>query len=136
MYLYEVLIKDSSIEGKGVFAAGLINKDSIVWKFDSSSDKIMSKEEFSLLDRVSQEEIEKVGYLSPFSGNWIYPSENDPARFTNHHASKNNLSVVFDISISNEPVFVANREIAPGEELLVNYKEFDDFVKLEKPFWL
>lgn len=124
MYLTKITAKDSPIEGKGVFSLEDISKDSVVWKFDSSHDQSMSPAEFDQLDEDSKIALLRVAYLSKKSNRYVYPPEGDPARFTNH-SETNNLSVVSDESISEEPIFMANRDIRAGEELTVNYTEFD-----------
>ncbi len=136
MYLYKTEAKQSTIEGKGVFTLEHISKDFVVWKYEPIHDLSLSEKEFELLSEEKKKELEKVGYLSPASGTWIYPPENDPARYTNHSAENNNLSVVFDQTISPEPFFKANRDIVIGEELIVNYLEFDDYIKQTKPEWI
>lgn len=136
MYLCKVEVRDSNIEGKGVFITESTVKGSVVWKFNSGSDKSMTQVEYTALNEESKREMEKVGYLSPSSGLWIYPSEDDVARYTNHSTLHNNLSVKFDSEISPEVFFIANRNIGEGEELIVNYLEFDEFIKNTKPDWI
>jgi len=125
MYLTKVSVRESKISGKGVFSLEDIKKDSIVWKFEPTHDKSLSIEEFDKLDDVSKTNLLRVAYLSSITNRWIYPPDGDSALFTNH-SEANNLSVVFDKSISEEPVFKANRDIKVGEELTVNYLEFDN----------
>lgn len=133
MYIVPIEIKESQINGKGVFTTGKIFKGKMVWKFDSGNDKTLSIDQFNALDNKSRARLERIAYLSPSSNRYVYPSENDPARFTNH-STKNNLSVVFNSDISEEPYFVANRDIQIGEELTNNYLEFD---KKENPLeWI
>lgn len=136
MYLVKVSVKNSQIEGKGVFADEDIAQGDIVWKFDPQHDLTISQEDFERLDKNMQSEIRKIGYMSPTSNNWVYPPEDDPARFTNHSDSSNNLSVVFDRHISDEPIFIVNKDIEKGEELTNNYIEFDDAIKNVKPAWM
>jgi hypothetical protein len=124
MYLVKIAVKKSDIEGKGVFALEDIKKGSITWKFDPLSDKSLAPREFEALDAKTRETLLRVAYLSPTSHRWVYPSQNDSASFTNH-SKKNNQSVIFDESISEEPFFQANRDIKMGEELTVDYGEFD-----------
>jgi SET domain-containing protein len=124
MYLTKISVRDSAIEGKGVFATEDIRKNSIVWKFDHTHDQSLSPDEFDRLDTSSKTELLRVAYLSPNSNRWVFPPDEDPARFTNH-SEKNNLSVVFDDSISEEPIFIANKDIRAGDVLTVNYSEFD-----------
>ena len=135
MYLLPVEIKESKVHGKGVFVLVKISKGQIVWKFDASHDKVMSVAEFGALDSNHQSELKRVAYLSPTSNRYIYPPENDSARFTNH-SSSNNLSVLVDQKISEEPYFIANRDIHSGEELTNNYTEFDESIKAYKPEWI
>ncbi|MFA6017966.1 MAG: SET domain-containing protein-lysine N-methyltransferase [Patescibacteria group bacterium] len=136
MYIFKTLITKSGIEGSGVFADQDIPKESIVWKFDPDHDLTLSLEDFEKLSPGIKAEVRKVGYASPTSGRWVYPPKNDPARYTNHSETSNNLSVVLDPNISNEPFFTANKEIAKGTELTVNYKEFDDSIKHAIPDWM
>ena len=136
MYLLNVEIRKSEIEGKGVFSLEDIEKGSIVWRFDPRHDLSITQGDFEKLNLEKKEEIEKTGYLSPVSKKWIIPPKNDPAFFTNHSSSKNNLSAVYDSKISPEPFFIANKDIWKGEELIVNYLEFDEFIKKNKPQWI
>lgn len=124
MYLVKITVGDSKIEGKGVFAGEDIKEGVITWKFVASHDKVLSREEFEALDKKTRKNILRVAYLSPITDRWIYPDPEDPASFTNH-SKENNQSVVFDKTVSEEPFFKANRDIKTGEELTVNYGEFD-----------
>ena len=81
-------------------------------------------EDFDKLNDKIKGSLLRIAYLSPKTSRWAYPSEEDPAQFTNH-SEKNNLSVFFDEAVSEEPFFTANRDIPVGEELTVNYTEFD-----------
>lgn len=136
MYLFNITIKDSKIQGKGVFVLESIPKGSVVWKFYPGKDKSMTQNEFESLAEENKRTIEKVGYLSPISGIWIYPAENDLARYTNHSINNSNLSASINEGISSEIFFIANRNINKDEELLVNYLEFDEFIKNTKPNWI
>lgn len=90
----------------------------------------MSQEQFARISDTHKAAIQKTGYLSPWSNMWVFPLLNDPAQYTNHKAD-NNLSVKFDPRVSGEPYFVANRDIAKGEELTNNYLEFDKIILME-----
>lgn len=135
MYLINVEVKESPINGKGVFALQKISKGEVVWKFDPSHDKILTVERFEELTKDEQESLKRVAYLSGSSGKYVFPPENDPALYTNH-SRDNNLSVLVDENISPEPYFVANKDIEIGEELTNNYTEFDDALKQDKPSWV
>jgi hypothetical protein len=65
---------------------------------------------------------------------YVYSPENDPALFTKH--SNNNLSAVFDNSVSDGPFFVVNKEINIEKEITNNYLEFDDAIKNYKLEWM
>lgn len=66
--------------------------------------------------------IERYAYLSTANGKYVYCI--DDARFMNHSSVKNNLDIV---PFPGEPETrgVANRDIQQGEEILINYREFD-----------
>lgn len=136
MYLRKAEIKTSGIEGKGVFALEGIGAGEIVWKFDPSHDQTLSIQEYEALDDAMKANIRKIGYVSPTSGMWVYPPKDDPARFTNHSETDNNLTAKFDSHVSGEPFFVAKRTITAGEELTVNYVEFDASIKQGRPEWM
>jgi len=138
MYLVSISAKESIIEGKGVFAEQDIKKGEIVWKFVEGHDKTVSLDEYALLGAEAREYLDKVAYLSATSHQYIFPPEDDPALYTNHDAEHHNLSVVVDPHVSDEPFFVANRDIAKGEELTNNYHEFDEAIKMKEaiPSWL
>jgi hypothetical protein len=95
-------------------------------------------EDYEKLDGEEKKYMEKVAYLSASSGKYIFPPENDPALYTNHNPTSNNLTVVMDSEVSPEPHFVANKDILPDEELTNNYLEFDAAIPTQgsKPDWL
>jgi hypothetical protein len=134
MYIILVKVKKSVIAGKGVFTQQDIAKDGIVWLFKGGYDIRLDNNHYSILSSEEKLYLDKVGYLSPWSGFWVHPPKGDPAEFTNHSLN-NNLSVKFDKNISPEPYFYANRNIASGEELTNNYNEFDEITILAKPSW-
>lgn len=135
MYIIPVEIKQSSIDGKGVFAKNTIQKDAIVWQYTEGHDKRMSAQAFDEQDSATKEALERTAYLSPTSGVWVIPPEDDPACYTNH-SSHPNTTVVIDHTISDEPLFIANRDIQAGEEITNNYLEFDENTKPESSSWL
>lgn len=136
MYLRIVAIKQSGIEGKGDFTEEDIIEGNIVWKFNAQHDHALPVENYEKLNETDKADIRKVGYVSPTSSKWVYPPDGDPARFTNHSETNNNLTAKFDRTISCEPLFVANRDITQGEELIVNYVEFDASIQQGRPIWM
>jgi SET domain-containing protein len=135
MYVTKIEARESGIDGKGVFALEPIPKGTVVWKFDPNHDKTISREAFDASYEATQTELKHIAYLSKNTNRWIFPPENDPARYTNH-SKENNLSVVLDESISEEPFFIANRDIATDEELTNDYLEFDQFSLTAESPWL
>ncbi len=135
MYLIPIEARVSEINGRGVFTLEKIPKGKMVWKYVPEHDSSMSVEEFNNLNEESKMEIDRIAYLSTVSNKYIYPPEGDPARFTNH-SKDNNLTVVFDKGVSEEPLFMANRDIEIGEELTNNYLEFDPNITENQPEWI
>jgi SET domain-containing protein len=136
MYLVPVEVKGSSINGKGVFAKSNIKKGSIAWQYTEGHDKKMTVKDFDNLDNATKKSLQRVAYLSPTTGLWVMPPDEDPACYTNHNPNSNNTTVQFDPKISDEPVFVANRDIKAGEEITNNYLEFDKNTKPKSFDWL
>jgi SET domain-containing protein len=134
MYIIPVTLQNSPIDGKGVFASQDIKKGTIVWQFTKGHDLMITVEQFAKATKEEKELLHHSAYLSPWSGYWICPPENDPAHFTNHSA-QHNLSTRYDSQVSPEPYFVANRDIAAGEELTNNYHEFDRITQETNPTW-
>lgn len=135
MYLIPVEVKASPIDGNGVFTLQDIPAGKVVWKFDPSHDKTLTQDAFTALTEEEKEALKRIAYLSKHTGRWVYPPSDDPARYTNH-SDTNNLSVMVDESISEEPLFVANRAITKGEELTNNYREFDTFAENLEADWV
>lgn len=122
MLVVKTIMKQSSIEGFGLFAAEKIPKGTSVWKYDPRFDLSFDPKEVEMWDQLQKDLIVRYAYLSTDSGKYIYCT--DDARFMNHSSTKNNLDVVpFD----GEPETrgVANRDIEAGEEILINYRTFD-----------
>lgn len=136
MYTIPVEICESTIDGKGVFAKDNIKKGSIVWQYTESHDKKMTKEEFESLDEPTKIALQRTAYLSPTTDMWVAPPEDDPACYTNHDPTNYNTGVIVDEEISEEPLFIATRDIAAGEEITNNYLEFDKNSIPEKFEWL
>lgn len=136
MYIVSIEVKESPIDGKGVFAKEDIAKGSIVWQYTEGHDKKMTVDEFNELDKSTKKALQRIAYLSPTSGLWVRPPDNDPACYTNHDPETSNTTVEVDSAVSDEPIFVANRNIRAGEEITNNYTEFDSNSIPEKFEWL
>ena len=134
MYTVKIKVRTSDIEGKGVFAAEKVSKGKIVWLYDSGKDLAVTQEEFAKFDQDKKDWFHHSAYLSPWTGLWICPPENDASNYTNHGAG-NNLTAQYDPSVSSEPFFIANRDIEVGEEITNNYHEFDTLTRATNPEW-
>lgn len=134
MYTIKVSVQRSTIDGNGVFAGEAIKKGTIVWLFNSTKDLSVTQAEFAEFDDAKKEWFYHSAYLSPWTGLWICPPKDDASNYTNHSVD-NNLTVRYDASVSSEPYFVANRDIAEGEEITNNYYEFDEITRTQKPDW-
>ena len=124
MYVVPIEVRLSDIDGQGVFALQNIAQGRVVWQFVPAHDKSMTPNERAKLSEEQRTALDRIAYLSTESHTYIFPPDEDPARYTNH-SENNNLSVRIDKQISPEPFFFANRDIIKGEELTNNYKEFD-----------
>jgi SET domain-containing protein len=134
VYTVSVRVDKSEIDGKGVFSNEMIPAGATVWLFKDGHDIKLSQSDYHKLPDLKKKSIENTGYLSPWSGYWVFPPDNDPAQYTNH-SKQNNLTVIFDKTFSSEPYFVSNRDIEIGEELTNNYYEFDEITQRLKPSW-
>lgn len=114
--------KPSNIQGIGVFADEKIGKGTVVWKFDPRFDIYFDPEEVERMPAVQQKFLKKYAPLSTSSKKYIYSI--DDSRFTNHSSVKNNTDII-DSSREPESIAIANRDIKTGEEILVNYLDFD-----------
>ncbi len=122
MLTVKTSVRQSDIEGMGLFAEEKISKGTAVWKYDPRFDISFDVQEVEKLPILQKELVQRYAYLSTESGKYIYCI--DDARFMNHSSVKNNLDV---LPFPGEPETrgVANRDIEIGEEILINYRTFD-----------
>ena len=118
MLLVKTKIGKSKIHGIGLFADQFIPKGTLVQKFMSGFDLIISREEVSKLSEPSKEQFLKYAYKNK-KGNYILCF--DDTRFLNHSDNPNLIS-----DDPNEEIDIAARNIEKGEELTVNYRDFDE----------
>ena len=101
----DVAVKDSKIEGKGVFAARDFKKGEVVLKWDTSNE--LSKEE---VDNISEDEKR---YVTHLDGKYVLMPA--PERYVNHSCEANTTAENF--------CDVAVRDIKEGEEITADYEE-------------
>lgn len=119
MLRVKTTIGPSSIHGTGLFADQLIPKGTVTWEYDPKLDVSITKEELDKLPQPSKDYFLYYSYYDKERDIYVLPT--DALRFINHSedASKRNIDSTPDKD-------VANRDIMPGEELLCDYRLFDD----------
>ena len=103
----DVVVKESKIEGKGVYAARDFKKGEVVMRWDTSN----------VLDEKEANEVPEhlKRYLSPYHGKFLL--QKPPARYVNHSCDPNTKVV-------NECSDVAIRDIKKGEEITSDYSVY------------
>lgn len=116
MFLIDVYLDRSSIEGIGVFCKSAIAKGEMLWKFDPLIDRLIP------VDFYERQE----GPLKAFLDRYCYPSRADPAYivFEGDDARYMNHSDHPNCDISDERAMYALRDIAAREELTCDYNIF------------
>lgn len=118
MLLVRTKIGFSKIQGIGLFADQFIPKGTMVQRFIPGIDVEINEGELERLAVSARKQILHYAYRHKKTGNYILCS--DDARFLNH---SENPSLIGDSS--GEEIDIAARDIQSGEELTVNYKDFD-----------
>ena len=121
MLMVKTRVCSSSVHGLGLFAAEPIRKGTIVWKFTPGLDIVMRPEDLSGWPREVRDFFGHYAYLSKRTRRYVLHADN--ARFQNHSDTPNLLSV--PVSGQVEDLDIAYRDIACGEELTTNYRDFD-----------
>jgi len=116
MFLIEVYLDRSPIEGIGVFTKHPLASGELIWRFDPVIDRLIPREFYEA----------QQGPLRAFLDRYCYPSRTDPSqlvyegddsRYMNHADGPN-------CDISDEKAMYTYREIRAGEELTCNYGVF------------
>ncbi|MCB1085861.1 MAG: SET domain-containing protein [Verrucomicrobiae bacterium] len=123
MTLVRIEIGQSAIHGIGCFAKEPIKKGQMVWRFDEQFDRVLKKEFVNSLPAGAKENLLTYAYVSKTTGDYILSS--DDTKFTNHSNTPNISCFVPDGCTGNELVCFANQDIAIGEEMTNDYRDFD-----------
>ena len=116
MLLVKTKLKPSGVHGLGVFAAEFIPKGTRVWEFREGFDSRLSEEFVASLPEPAQSTLRH--YSALWGGGYVVSA--DDARFLNQSETPN-------LKTFAEPdMDVALRDIQIGEELLEDYREFDE----------
>lgn len=107
----------SAIEGVGVFAAEPIAAGSVVWRLEENLDLMLADRDLQRLPPLQREFLERYGYPH-MTREGITVLEFDNGRFMNHAEAPNT-------DFTDPDTGWAIRDIAAGEEITCNYREFD-----------
>jgi SET domain-containing protein len=121
MLLVPTRLAPSPIHGFGVFAHAPIAKGTPVWRFTSGLDMAFSPDIVPALLPHVQEFFAHYGYLDRNVKRIVLCF--DDARFVNHSETPN---VGTDYAQDAYGLDVALRDIAAGEELTMDYEEFEE----------
>ena len=116
MMLIPCYLAPSAIEGLGVFTSEAIAKGDPVWRFDDRFDRMIPKADISDAAEHVRLFIERYGYDMPGWPDHL-ALDADEGRFMNHTEAPN-------LDFSAPDVGYALRDIAVGEELTCDYREF------------
>src|SRR3954468_20070428 len=120
MLLVPTRLAQSTIHGLGVFAAAPIAQGTPVWRFAKGLDMEFSIDIVPTLPAPVQEFFAHYGYLDRNVQRIVLCF--DDARFVNHSDMPN---VATDYTQDPYGLDVALRDIAAGEEITMNYEEFE-----------
>lgn len=120
MIKVKTYLEKSKIHGFGLFAKEKIKAGSLVYKPSPGLDIKIKIKDFKKLDKYSKEQIKHYGFLTKDKKFYLLAFDN--IRFCNHSISKNNIG----ISNKNNYGIYAKRNINKGEELLQDFREFED----------
>jgi SET domain-containing protein len=121
MLLVPTRLAPSAIHGLGVFAAAPIAQGTPVWRFAKGLDMEFSPDIVPTLPVHVQQFFAHYGYLDRGVQRIILCF--DDARFVNHSDTPN---VATDYARDPYGLDVALRDIAAGEEITMNYDEFEE----------
>jgi SET domain-containing protein len=112
MLIVKTQVHASTIAGLGLFAAEPISAGQVWWRFDDRIDRTFTQTEYDQLPSRTKEWLRTYAYLQ--GGVWVLCG--DHGMFVNHSEMPNS------VTIGNESIAI--RDIAVGEEIVENYREF------------
>lgn len=110
-------VKTSDTHGIGLFAAQFIPKGTITWQRDPSLDIEFTEKDVSFLEKETREKFLWHCYYDHSINKFIMCA--DDQRFINHSSNTPNIQSTPDKDI-------AMRDINEGEELLCNYRDYEE----------
>jgi hypothetical protein len=120
MLLIKTRIERSSIHGLGLYADEAIPTGTVVWRFTPGFDLDADAVLLEALNVEHRQRLLHYGYIDANTGRFILCC--DDARFINHSTMPN---VSTKHGVDRYGVDVAIRDIAPGEEITMDYSTFE-----------
>ncbi|HUA51776.1 MAG TPA: SET domain-containing protein [Candidatus Sulfotelmatobacter sp.] len=114
MLLVKTYLAVSTIHGIGLYAAEPIARGTVIWRFDERVDRRLTKQQRESLPEPARSFVAKYSYPESV-GSDVHFMDGDHARFMNHSDDPNT-----DCTVDT----IATRDIAEGEELLCDYRQF------------
>lgn len=116
MLLVTTYVAASEIEGVGVFAGKPIAAGEVIWRFDADFDLLLPLKKYRSAPPYLRDLLDRHAYPSPGRPDLLV-FESGNGRFMNHSDTPNT-------DFSPDDHGVALRDIAAGEELTCDYREF------------
>jgi hypothetical protein len=120
MLLIKTTLKESAINGIGLYADEFIAQGTVIWKWHEGFDQSYSIEEINALPESICTSFIRRAYFSPYLHKYVLCC--DDARFMNHSDRPNTRDLG---GIDYQAVTIASRNIEPGEEITINYFDYD-----------
>lgn len=112
MFLIKTCLDKSPIHGIGVFAVTGIPGGAPVWRFEPLFDKTIREADLARFPEHVQEHVRIHAEHFPELG--VYRLSSDEDKYMNHSSDPN-------LRVTEDDFLVATRDIAPGEELTIDY---------------
>ncbi len=121
MFIIPTYVKESKINGLGVFTSVPIKKGELVWVFDPTFDRVFTVDQVKQFPTPVQEYIFTRGFLNKQGDTYFLGIDHDS--FANHSDTPN---IIQDLSSPTEYTapMMAARDIEAHEEILPNYNEY------------
>ena len=117
MMIVPNFVGPSAIEGVGIFASAPIHKGAVIWTLDDRYDLLLTAEDIEAMDPLQRDFVDRYGYPH-VTRPGLTVVEYDNGRFMNHSEEPNT-------DFTDPMMGYATRNIAAGEEITCNYRDFD-----------
>ncbi|MEQ8435617.1 MAG: SET domain-containing protein [Oceanicaulis sp.] len=124
MLLIDTYVGPSAIEGVGVFAAEFVRAGQLIYRFEPGFDRLISPAELAAMPEPIRRFVDRYTYPHPADPTLLV-LDADNGRHMNHSLDPNT-------NFADAVYGRAIKDIAPGEEIICNYAEFEpNFVMLQ-----